>query len=97
MRLFVALLLAATLLGACAPDDQEFDISSLIPRHQAAFRLAAGDLNLQRANIAHFTFSDDARSFAHYSEITPGTDANTILTHLPTWIGWEIRFSSAMI
>ncbi len=96
MRSLLAVAFLAVLsLSACAPDDQEFDISALLPEHHLLFRQAADDLNKRHPNIAHFSFSTDAHSYALYAQPSePDILAETseLQPFFPGW-GWEVRFS----
>lgn len=66
MRRLLLILAAVLALGACAPDDQVFDISALSKRHQRIFAEAAADLN-ERYERAQFEIGDGA-SFAGYTD-----------------------------
>ena len=92
MRSTPPLIAVLVLLCACAPDDQEFNISALIPRHQEEFKNAAQVLNQTLPRLAHFTFSDDAISEAHYGVSDDGARARTYPDFYTSWTGHHIRF-----
>lgn len=52
------LIAAALVLGACAPDDQVFDVSALSKRHQRIFAEATADLNERYPDRAQFEIGD---------------------------------------
>lgn len=73
LLLLLAAFVAALALGACAPDDQVFDVSAPSERHQRIFREAAADLN-ERYPRAMFSFASPAPSQAVHEPLAPSPD-----------------------
>lgn len=94
------LILAAVLaLGACAPDDQVFNVSALSERHQRIFTEAAADLNERYPDRAQFEIGGGA-SYVRYGPAHKGGACNEqSLTACTTQIAlpslhWEILVES---
>ena len=78
-------------LPACAPDDQNFDLSALSPRHRLQFEQAGNDLNRSEPNAVFVFDNPQANSSAYYGETNPDAQATTY-TMIIGLLGWQIAF-----
>ncbi len=84
------------LFASCAPDDQEFNILALTPRHQVLFRQAGEDLNSSEPDAVFYFDNPGANSSAYYGETNPGAIATTRYYGFGI-IGWKIAFQPASL
>lgn len=95
MKHILTIIAVVLLLGACAPDDQMFDVSALSGRHKLIFAKAAADLNERYPERANFKVGD-GRSYVRYGDADQGDACNgrrihacTTPINLPS-LHWEI-------